>query len=62
VAVIDFAPGALWFHGGAPDGTRRPGHGVSRADAIAEFTAAGFVVREEVPDWSGPLWLVVFSR
>jgi hypothetical protein len=56
------APLALWFHGGAPDGSRRPGHGVSRADAIAEFLAAGFVVREEVPKWSSPLWLVVFGK
>jgi SAM-dependent methyltransferase len=62
VAVIDFEPGALWFHGGAPDGVRRPGHGVSRAEAIAEFQRAGFTVREEIPDWSGPLWLVVFKR
>jgi SAM-dependent methyltransferase len=62
VAVIDFEPGALWFHGGAPDGVRRPGHGVSRADAIAEFQRAGFTVREEISKWSGPLWLVVFGR
>ena len=62
VAVIDFEPGALWFHDGPPDGSRRPGHGVSRADAITAFRAAAFTVREEVLDWSGPLWLVVFTR
>jgi SAM-dependent methyltransferase len=62
VAIIDFEPGKLWFHGGAPDGTRRPGHGVSIADTIAEFQAAGFIVRQQQADWSGPLWLVVFQR
>jgi SAM-dependent methyltransferase len=62
VAVIDFEPGALWFHGGAPDGVRRPGHGVPRTETIAEFQAAGFRVREEIQNWSGPLWLVVFER
>jgi ubiquinone/menaquinone biosynthesis C-methylase UbiE len=62
VAVIDFEPGALWLHGAKPGGTRRPGHGVSRADAIAEFEAAGFVVREQSPDWSRPLWLMVLAR
>lgn len=62
LAVIDFEPNALWLHGGAPDGTRRAGHGVSRADAIAEFRRAGLVVKEERGDWSRPLWLVVFVR
>jgi ubiquinone/menaquinone biosynthesis C-methylase UbiE len=62
VAIIDFAPETLWFHRGAPDGSRRTGHGVGRLDAIAELTAAGFVVREEVASWSPPLWLVVFGR
>ena len=62
VAIIDFAPGTLWLHGGAPDGTRRPGHGVSREQTIAELRGAGFVVRQQVAEWSRPLWLVVFSR
>ena len=62
VAIIDFEPGTLWFHGGAPDGSRRSGHGVARLDAIAEFKTAGFAVREEVAQWSGPLWLAVFER
>jgi SAM-dependent methyltransferase len=61
VAVIDFDPGTLWLHGGKPAGPRRPGHGVGRADAIAEFEAAGFVVREQRADWSRPLWLVIFE-
>ena len=62
VAIIDFEPGTLWFHTGAPDGSRRSGHGVARLDAIAEFKTAGFAVREDVAQWSGPLWLVVLGR
>lgn len=62
VAIIDFEPGTLWFHGGTPDGSRRSGHGVARLDAIAELEAAGFTVREDFARWSGPLWLVVFER
>jgi predicted methyltransferase len=64
LAVIDFEPGALWLHGGRPgdSSTRRPGHGVSRADAVAELTKAGFRVEREIPDWSGPMWLVLLTR
>jgi ubiquinone/menaquinone biosynthesis C-methylase UbiE len=59
--VIDFEPGALWLHGGKPDdASRRPGHGVSRQDTIAELRSAGFEVRHEMARWSGPMWLVVF--
>ena len=61
--VIDFEPGSLWLHGGSPDDAiRRPGHGVSRQDAIREFRTAGFEPRQDIPDWSGPMWLVVFQR
>jgi 2-polyprenyl-3-methyl-5-hydroxy-6-metoxy-1,4-benzoquinol methylase len=62
LVVVDFETGALWFHGGRPDdaAARRPGHGVSRAAAIKEITAAGFVVEKEFPDWSRPMWLTVF--
>jgi ubiquinone/menaquinone biosynthesis C-methylase UbiE len=62
VAIIDFDPGMLWFHRTVPHGSRRSGHGVTRVEAIAELTAAGFVVRQDVPDWSGPLWLVIVGR
>ena len=63
VVVIDFEPGALWFHGGRPDDAapRRPGHGVARSATIAEFTAAGFKVTTSDPNWSRPLWLTVFA-
>jgi SAM-dependent methyltransferase len=62
IVVIDFEPSALWFHGGSPDDAspRRPGHGVSRLAAIAEFKAAGFEVATSDPNWSPPLWLTVF--
>ena len=60
--LIDFNTGALWFHGGRPDDTsvRRPGHGVERDAAIAELTAAGFQLEQEIPGWTGPMWLAMF--
>jgi hypothetical protein len=61
--VIDFEPGALWLHGGSPDdASRRPGHGVSRRDAISELRPAGFELRREAALWSNPMWLVVLQR
>jgi SAM-dependent methyltransferase len=62
LVVIDFDTDALWFHGGRPGDTsaRRPGHGVDRADAIAELTAAGFELEREIEDWGGPMWLAMF--
>lgn len=54
VAVIDFAPGGLWFHGAS--------HGVS-ADQVAQaFASAGWRVRERRDDWGGGTFLVVFDR
>ena len=64
LVLIDFEPGALWFHGGRPDDTaeRRPGHGVSRRHVEREMASAGFRLEREIPDWSGPMWLMVFRR
>jgi hypothetical protein len=63
LVLIDFEPDALWLHSPTPDAAgRRPGHGVSREAAVAEVLQAGFDVREEIPRWSGPMWLVVFER
>jgi SAM-dependent methyltransferase len=63
LVVIDFEPGALWLHGGRPgEAGRRPGHGVGRPAAIVELRSAGFEVRQEVPQWGGPMWLVLFQR
>ena len=63
LGVIDFAPGALWFPISRPAeaSERRSGHGVSLDEARAELTKAGFQVEQELPDWSGPMWLIVFS-
>ena len=40
VAVIDFAPGTLWFHGAD--------HGVRPDDVVRAFQAAGLRLRERV--------------
>ena len=64
VVVIDFEPGALWFHGARPEDAsdRRPGHGVSQAHAVSEFQAAGFELVRAIPSWSRPMWLTIFRR
>jgi ubiquinone/menaquinone biosynthesis C-methylase UbiE len=54
IAVIDFAPGTLWFHGSE--------HGVT-ADAVATaFRQAGWrpVARDDA--WGGGMFLLVFGR
>lgn len=54
IAVIDFPPGALWFHGAD--------HGVSADQVRAAFWAKGWrqVIRQD--DWGGGTYLVVFER
>ena len=54
IAIIDFAPGTLWFHGAS--------HGVSPADAEAAFGAVGWHVREREDSWGGGLFLRVFEQ
>jgi ubiquinone/menaquinone biosynthesis C-methylase UbiE len=54
VAIIDFAPGTLWFHGAD--------HGVERDAVIAAFQAAGLRLREQADDWGGGMFMVVFER
>jgi SAM-dependent methyltransferase len=54
VGVIDFAPGALWFHG--------RDHGVRPDVVVSAFQAAGLRLRERVDDWGGGMFLVVFER
>jgi len=54
IAVVDFPPGALWFHGTT--------HGVSADDVAAAFAAAGWRVRERRDDWGGGTFLVVVER
>lgn len=54
IAVIDFPPGALWFHGAD--------HGVT-ADTVREvFWNAGWRLRERRDAWGGGTFLVVFER
>jgi predicted methyltransferase len=53
IAIIDFAPGALWFHGAD--------HGVT-PDAVRDaFAAAGWRVRTADDDWGGGMFLLVFE-
>lgn len=54
IAVIDFAPGGLWFHGA--------GHGVAPDHVRDAFAAAGWRLRERRDDWGGGTFLVVFER
>ena len=52
IAVIDFAPGTLWFHGAD--------HGVTPDAVEAAFRRAGWIVRERDDDWGGGMFLRVF--
>jgi hypothetical protein len=54
VAVIDFAPGTLWFH--------RADHGVQPDDVLRAFEAGGFRLRERIDAWGGGMFLLVFER
>lgn len=54
IAVIDFPPGVLWFHG--------DDHGVRADDVSAAFLSAGWRQRERRDDWGGGTFLVVFER
>ena len=62
LVLIDFEPGALWFHGGRPAGAaeRRAGHGVDRRQVEKEMAGAGFKLERDIPAWSGPMWLMMF--
>ena len=46
IAVIDFAPGRLWFHG--------RDHGVTPETITSAFTAAGCTLRLRDDHWGGP--------
>jgi ubiquinone/menaquinone biosynthesis C-methylase UbiE len=54
VAIIDFAPGSLWFHGAD--------HGVTLENVRGVFVTAGFEVVEQIEDWGGGMFAVVFKR
>ena len=53
VAVIDFAPGSLWFHGAD--------HGVTPGAITAAFEQAGFVRSRPVERWGASLFLLLFE-
>ena len=64
LVIIDFEPGAWWsslFPAGDLPPSRR-GHGISPAVVVAELTAAGFVLGEQIDDWGGGNYGLVFSR
>lgn len=54
IAIIDFPPGALWFHGAD--------HGVTADAARQVFDDAGWRLRERRDDWGGGSYLLVFER
>jgi ubiquinone/menaquinone biosynthesis C-methylase UbiE len=54
IAIIDFPPGALWFHGAD--------HGVTADDVRAAFWEVGWRERERQQSWGGSTFLVVFER
>jgi SAM-dependent methyltransferase len=64
LVIIDFEPGALWFHGSRPGDAseRRPGHGVAQQAAVVELAAAGYRLEHEDPRWSPPMWMSIFRR
>jgi SAM-dependent methyltransferase len=53
VAVIDFAPGHLWFHG--------RDHGVKPEDVLTAFSSAGCTLRHRDDHWGGPTFLLLFE-
>jgi ubiquinone/menaquinone biosynthesis C-methylase UbiE len=54
VALIDFAPGTLWFHGAD--------HGVRPETVVNAFRSAGLRLRQHIDDWGGGMFLLVFER
>ncbi len=53
VAVIDFQPGSLWFHG--------RDHGVTPDAITAAFEDAGFALSGPVERWGASLFLLLFA-
>lgn len=53
IAVIDFAPDHLCFHG--------HDHGVAPEDVVSAFTAAGCTLTRRDDRWGGPTFLLVFQ-
>jgi hypothetical protein len=53
IAVSDFAPGALWFHGGD--------HGVRPESVTAAFEDAGCTLRTREDHWGGITFFLLFD-
>lgn len=53
VVVIDFAPGALWFHGAD--------HGVTPHHVRRAFESAGFKTAGQIENWGGGMFAMVFE-
>jgi ubiquinone/menaquinone biosynthesis C-methylase UbiE len=53
VAIVDFPPGALWFHG--------DNHGVAANTVIQAFERAGFRRIEQIDDWGGGTYFLLFE-
>jgi ubiquinone/menaquinone biosynthesis C-methylase UbiE len=54
IAVIDFPPGALWFHG--------RDHGVTAAQTREAFEGAGLRLIHRIDDWGGGMFLLLFEK
>jgi ubiquinone/menaquinone biosynthesis C-methylase UbiE len=54
VAIIDFAPGALWFHGDE--------HGIEADNVIQAFHQVGMSLTQRIEDWGGATYLLLFER
>jgi ubiquinone/menaquinone biosynthesis C-methylase UbiE len=53
VAIIDFPPGGLWFHGD---------HGVTAQTVTDAFQGAGMSLKQRIDDWGGGMFLLLFER
>jgi SAM-dependent methyltransferase len=54
VAVVDFAPGMLPFHGAD--------HGIEARAVVAAFTAAGLRLEGRDDEWGGAMYMLVFRK
>ena len=54
VAIIDFPPGALWFHGND--------HGITPEHVQRAFEEAGLSVVRHLEEWGGGMFLLLFER
>jgi ubiquinone/menaquinone biosynthesis C-methylase UbiE len=54
VAVIDFAPGLLPFHGAD--------HGITAQTVIDAFTAAGLRLERRDDEWGGAMYMLAFRK